>query len=280
MSTPRAVTSTATARARAGVAVGATCRRARRARGRETRAASEDAIDALRELAGDAWSVGRYESKRRSHLTTPLGDIVGEEESRENIAEQPGWNAEGKLRFCVMTVGDELGLTEEEVEERLGNLFALVPGLEERIGEVKIADIVRLAARVPDVATKMIRLRSLLPEADLAKMTSLRPSVLLETDEELGRKVGELRESCPRLRWDAVLSDFPEILGIRDLRGSVLLLKEKLSLEDDESVTKALGGNPLLLLSVQSRQDMISYDNGTWAQVQATISGDKFSDGW
>lgn len=147
------------------------------------------------------------------------------------------------------------------------------------MGEVRIADIVRLAARVPDVATKMIRLRNLLPEANLAKMVSSRPSVLLETDEELGRKVGELRESCPRLRWDAVLSDFPEIWGIRDLRGSVTLLKEKLSL-DDESVTKALGGNPLLLLSVQSRHDMISYDNGTWAQVQATISGDKFSDGW
>lgn len=253
--------------------------RARRASARVARAASEDAIDALRELAGDAWSVGRYESKRRKHLTTELGDIVGEEASRENIAEQPGWNAEGKVRYCVMTVMDELGLTEEEVEERLGNLFALVPGLEQRMGEVKIADIVRLAARVPDVATKMIRLRNLLPDADLAKMVSTRPSVLLETDQELVRKVGELRETCPRLRWDAILSDFPEIWAIRDLRGSVLLLKEKLSL-DDESLTKALSGNPLLLLSVQSRNDMISYDNGTWAQVQATISGDKFSDGW
>ena len=64
------------------------------------------------------------------------------------------------------------------------------------------------------------------------------------------------------------------------MRGNVEMLKEKLSVEDDDALTKLLGGRPELLLSVQSRHDMITYDNGTLAQVEAMVNGDRTSDGW
>ena len=39
----------------------------------------------------------------------------------------------------------------------------------------------------------------------------------------------ELRECAPRLRWDAILSDFPHLWEIHDMRANVAVLKEKLS---------------------------------------------------
>ena len=255
-------------------------RRASRASREDGGETTEDAIDALAELSDGRWRVGRYRSKRKEHLVNELGDIVAEERSGSNIAEHVGWNDGGKLRFCVATVARELDLDEDEVGKKLVNLFALVPGMESRIGDVKMADVVRMTARVPDVAVAMVRLRDLLPEADLSKMVTARPSLLLEDFDEIARKIGELRECAPRLGWDAILSDFPHLWEIHDMRGNVEMLKEKLSVEDDDALTKLLGGRPELLLSVQSRHDMITYDNGTLAQVEAMVNGDRTSDGW
>lgn len=252
----------------------------RASRDEDGRATTEDAIDALAELSDGRWRVGRYRSKRKEHLVNELGDIVAEERSGSNIAEHVGWDDAGKLRFCVATVARELDLDEDEVGKRLVNLFTLVPGMESRIGDLKMVDVVRMTARVPDVAVAMVRLRDLLPEANLSKMVAARPSLLLEDFDELARKIGELRECAPRLRWDMILSDFPHLWEVRDMRGSVNLLKEKLAIEDDEALTKLLGGQPELLLSVQSRHDMIMYDHGTLAQVEAMVNGDRTSDGW
>ena len=47
-----------------------------------------------------------------------------------------------------------------------------------------------------------------------------------------------------------------------------------------KDVTETLGRQPTLLLSVQSGEDMISYDHGSLKQVKATIAGDRTSDGW
>jgi len=250
------------------------------ARATEGERVTEDAIGALRELADGTWNVGTYKSKRKAHLVNELGDIVGEEEASENISEQPGWDDAGKMRFCVMTVSDELGIDEDEVGKRLAQLFTLVPGLEGRMGDIRIADVTRLAARVPDVALAMIRLKDILPEANLERMVAARPSLLLADADELQKKISDLRACAPRLRWDKILSDFPELWDVRDFRENIEALKEKLSVTDDETLTKVLGGQPGLLLSVQSRHDMISYDNGTLRQVEASMSGDLTSDGW
>jgi hypothetical protein len=49
------------------------------------------------------------------------------------------------LRFCVGAVAAELGLPEADVGRKMQQLFTLAPGLERRVGEVKVADIVRMA---------------------------------------------------------------------------------------------------------------------------------------
>ena len=289
MATMATTTTTTTAMATAmtmGVRHGRGARRGATRRGGGARVqardrTTEDAIVALQELAKGQWNVGEYKSKRREHMTTDLGDIIGEEDALENIAEQPGWDEEGKLMFCVRVVSDELGLDEAECGKRLAHLFKLAPGLERRVldREVRMADIVRMAANVPDVALAMVRLKDILPESDLSKLVANKPSILLEDPAIIKHKVGELRKKCPKLRWDLILSDFTQLWDIKNPVECVELLQEKLDMNEDQ-VQSLLGQRPTMLLSVQSRHDMIPYDNGTLAQLQATLSGDKFSDGW
>ena len=223
-----------------------------------------------------------YHSKRASHVVDELGDIVGEDEAPENILEPIGWDARGKVRLCVQTVASELDQPEAEIDAKLAQLFQLAPGLERRIGEIKTADVVRMVASLPDVHRAFVAMRAILPGADLAKIVEGRPSVLLEDMDALGKRVEALRAETPRLNWDAILTDHPQLFEIGDMAGAARTLARSLARpgKDGKDVADALARQPTLLLSVQSGEDMISYDHGSLKQVKATIAGDRTSDGW
>jgi hypothetical protein len=236
-----------------------------------------DAIALLSDMKENPFSVGTYHSKRATHRVNELGDIIGEDEAPENILQQPGWDDAGKLRFCVATVAAELSVSEAEVSAKLQQLFQLAPGIERRVGEIKIADLVRMVASLPDVVAAFVRLREILPGADLGKIVESRPSVLLEDLDALGKRVRELKEETPKLNWDAILTDFPQIFEIRDMAANARELAKKFPNGD---VTAMLGRQPTLLLAMQSGEDMIAYDHGSLRQVKATIEGDRTHDGW
>lgn len=236
-----------------------------------------DAIALLSGMKENPFSVGTYHSKRATHKVNELGDIIGEDEAPDNILEQPGWDADGKLRFCVATVSAELAMPEAEVSAKLQQLFQLAPGIERRVGEVKTADLVRMVASIPDVVAAFVRLREILPGADLGKIVESRPSVLLEDLDALGKRVRDLKEETPRLNWDAILTDFPHMFEIRDMAANARELRRKFPEGD---ATEMLGRQPTLLLAMQSGEDMIAYDHGSLRQVKATIEGDRTHDGW
>lgn len=227
------------------------------------------------------WTVGVYHSKRAKHITTPLGEIVGEEANLENILEPMGFDDEGKVRFACMVVGDELGVEESEVATRMESLFALVPGLKDRVRDIKVADLARLVVRVPDAAAKMVALKTILPETDLAKLLAARPTLLLEETAVLERQIEEFREALPLLRVDFILEDFPAWFEHKSPKASVAKLCEALNV-DAEGAQKVLGANPSRLMMVQSGDDLIIYDNGSRAQVKASLSGGPGAapDGW
>ena len=235
------------------------------------------AIDLLSKSADNPWSVNTYHSKRAAHRVNELGDIIGEDDAPENILNQPGWDDAGKLRFCVATVADELGVSREDVEGKMRQLFKLVPGIERRVGEVKTADIVRMVASLNDVVKAFTRLRQMLPTADLGKIVEGRPGILLEDLDALEVRIGNLRKATPKLNWDAILTDFPVLFSVRDPAGACDELAAKFPERD---VTQIIGANPSILLSTQRGDDMISYDNGSLRQVRATVAGDGTSDGW
>jgi len=227
------------------------------------------------------WTVNTYHSKRKQHITNKLGDIVGEDENWDNILDPIGWDDDGKMKFAVMVVSDELEISEEEVQKKLDALLALVPGLRTRLSDIKVADLARLLARVPDVGAKMVALKSILPECDLAKLVSARPSLLLEDVDGVKAQIAEFREALPNLRVDFIIEDFPMWLEHKSPKKSVEELCRSLGV-DAEKAQKVLGQNPSRLMMVQSREDMILYDNGSLEQVQASLlkSKDAAPDGW
>jgi hypothetical protein len=235
-----------------------------------------DAISLLGGMQSN-WTFGTYHSKRATHKVNELGDIIGEHECPENISEQPGWDDAGKLKFCVATVAQELNLSEPEVSEKLKQLFTLAPGMERRVGDVKIAHVVRMVASLPDVVQAFVHLRTILPNADLGKIVESRPSVLLEDLDAMSLRIAELREETPSLNWCAIFTDFPNLFEIKNLAGSVRELQTKFPGKDASAM---IGRRPLLLLQMQSGEDMIQYDHGSLKQVKATIEGDRTHDGW
>ena len=238
------------------------------------------AIDALRSKAENPWSVNVYHSKRKEHKTNELGDIVSEEANDgSNILEQPGWDADGKLRFSIMIISEELGLTEKQVEDRVGQLFTLIPGLKTKVGIMKTADLVRISASIPDVYKSLVALKDVFPGADLPTMITNRPSILLEDAKEMERKVKQLRESCPKLNWDAILSDHAYIFEIKNPGANCLALKEKLgtTVKDFEMY---IARNPMSLLSVQTGEELLEYDNGSLRQLKANLEGTPKAEGW
>ena len=107
------------------------------------------------------------------------------------------------------------------------------------------------------------------------KIVESRPSILLEDLDQLATRVELLRKETPKLNWDFILTDFPMLFEIRNPAGNVRELASKFPGQD---VTALLGREPTLLLGVQSRDDMISYDNGSLAQVNESIKGTTKSD--
>ena len=244
------------------------------------RYSNEKAIDALSSNAENAWSVNVYHSKRREHKTNELDDILSEEANDgDNILEQPGWDARGKLRFSIMVMSEELGLSEKQVEERVGQLFTLIPGLKTKVGIMKTADLVRISASIPDVYKSLVALKEVFPDADLPTMITNRPSILLEEAKEMERKVKQLREACPGLNWDAILSDHAYISEIKNPGENCLALKEKLgtTVKDFELY---VARNPMSLLSVQTGEELLEYDNGSLRQLKENLEGTPKAEGW
>jgi hypothetical protein len=246
----------------------------------DERYSNDKAIEALSSNEENAWSVNVYHSKRKEHKTDELGDILSEEANDgDNILEQPGWDAQGKLRFSIMIISEELGLSEKQVEERVGQLFTLIPGLKTKVGIMKTADLVRISASIPDVYKSLVALKEVFPDADLPTMITNRPSILLEEAKEMERKVKQLREACPRLNWDAILSDHAYIFEIKNPGENCLALKEKLgtTVKDFELY---VARNPMSLLSVQTGEELLEYDNGSLRQLKENLEGTPKAEGW
>ena len=82
-----------------------------------------------------------------------------------------------------------------------------------------------------------------MPGADLGKIVESRPSVLLEDLDALGKRVRDLKEETPRLNWDAILTDFPQMFEIRDMAANARELRRKFPEGD---ATEMLGRQPTL----------------------------------
>ncbi|KAG2492574.1 hypothetical protein HYH03_009235 [Edaphochlamys debaryana] len=175
------------------------------------------------------------------------------------------WNDDLKYRLIKRIASDELGLSDSDMDERMQQLGALLPGLQRRLGNAPPKLVARLAADPGAVAERLLRLRLAFPQADLTAMVSNRLALLLDDDmgavEAAG---GRLRELLPGINVDRFVETFPLVLDVECFE---MALEDARRIMPGMDVNAMLRSNPDMILSLVKGKNMIPYDQiaNPWA---------------
>ena len=234
-------------------------RPAREGRGRPARAAAEEA-----DAADIPWSISRYFTRNKKRETDTMGRIVNGE-----IVEPPGWEEGGEMQLslAVSCTARDTGLTESAILSRLHELLILFPDIRER-GTHKIATVVRMSAGPEEgVQARVLNLRALLPNVDIAAIVGKRPDLMIQRDwnrleDSVLHSRSMLIEDIGASAADAFIEDQPDVLDARLLEGA---LREVGRLFPDDSVPPSdrIVKTPSLLYSAESLIGVEAYAPGT-----------------
>lgn len=175
---------------------------------------------------------------------------------------------DGKLRLAKTIVARDLGVDVEVVSARLDALRTLIPDLGARFQTLRPGDLARLAV-LPDVTSVLLRLRAIFPAANVSAMVARRPELLLMDGSEVETRAIALRALLGPAA-DAAAAEEPRLLNIETTRKALAELKRLMPTADPVT---ALVADTSLLSSVDTGEDLIPYDNGTLAQLRASLTG-------
>jgi hypothetical protein len=104
---------------------------------------------------------------------------IGWQMSERNLV----WNDDLKLRLIKRVAAQNLNIDEQELEGRLALLTPLLPrSLGPLLARASADTCVRLASNASVVASRLLRLKTLFPKADIEEMVAQRLSLLLDED--------------------------------------------------------------------------------------------------
>eukprot|EP00878_Enallax_costatus_P007271 GHUV01007617.1.p1 GENE.GHUV01007617.1~~GHUV01007617.1.p1 ORF type:complete len:336 (+),score=49.15 GHUV01007617.1:280-1287(+) len=190
---------------------------------------------------------------------TAVGDAhspwaVGWQMRERNIL----WNDELKLRVVKHIASQELGIEDEELDSRLQTLCILVPDYASRLSKGSPQQLALLARNTHLIGQRLLRLREILPQADISYLVSSRLSLLLEEDlDVIAGSVARLRVLLPQVLVDKFVEAHPQVLDVQDFERAI---------EDAElmmpqlDLTKTLRNNPHLVLGLQKGRHLIPYE--------------------
>lgn len=241
--------------------------------GASTESSSSGSSSPSSRSSGSPWSdkIGLYYTKRKTHKTGPLGEIA--DESYEDVLDPAGWNDDAKMSLAMRCVADELGATEEFVASRVAQLQTLVPDLTPKLETMKVADIARLAMKVPDLPSRLLALRETFPTANISLLASRRPGILLEDPRDVAAVADRLRHLLAPSSGedvDSAVERNPTFLEVSQVETA---LSEIRRLMPNKDAARMLIASPDMLFSFQTGDDLIPYDNGSLKQLQATLRG-------
>lgn len=168
------------------------------------------------------------------------------------------WDDDLKVRLIKRIASDELGISEEEMDWRLKQLTALLPGLEARLIRAPPKLIARLAAHTSEVAGRLLQLKAVFPTANAAAMVNNRLTLLLPDDVPgLERAAERLGELLPGLNLDAFVERYPLVLDIDNFE---MALEDARRIMPGSDIVQLLRSNPELVLSLVKGKNLLPYD--------------------
>mmetsp|Transcript_16956 Transcript_16956/g.34682 ORF Transcript_16956/g.34682 Transcript_16956/m.34682 type:complete len:293 (-) Transcript_16956:59-937(-) len=225
--------------------------------------------------AQQPWNIGLYHTKRKTFKTGPLGEVP--EETYDQVTDPVGWTQEAKMKLAIDCVARELDVSPDFIAQRMSLLQKLVPDLKPKLKTMKVGDLARLVVNVPDIATKLLTLREIFPSANISRMVSYQPALLLEDMEAVREKAEGLRELLQTDDIDRAVELNPTFLELDQVRLALAEVKRlggSLRVSE-ENAARYLMMNPSLLFSMQTGDNLIPYDNGSLKQLKASLNGEE-----
>jgi hypothetical protein len=179
---------------------------------------------------------------------------VGWQVNERNIM----WSDDLKTRLVKRVASQELHITEEELEQRLQQVFNLLPDLADRLVKADPKRVAALASSTDLIAARLLRLREIFPKANASALVGNRLSLLLDDDlEEVAAAAVRLKELLPNITVDKFVEYYPQVLDLDDFE---LALKDAKRLMPKMDVAHTLRTNPEMVLSFQKGKNLIPYD--------------------
>lgn len=170
------------------------------------------------------------------------------------------WSDDLKLRLIKRIAAEECHIEEEEMDSRLAVLLTLLPGLEAKLASAPPKMIAKMAADPSNVASRLLRMKEIFPDADLSKMVNGRLSLLLDDDlslDEISEAADALRESLPSIKTDVFASLFPQVLDKEDF---LMAVEDFKRIMPDRDLALQLRTEPSLILQLMKGKNLIPYD--------------------
>ena len=134
------------------------------------------------------------------------------------------WSDEFKKRLLKKVAAEELDMTEDEVEGKLGVLQTLMPDAADKMSNMNIEALSTLLDNLDELPERLMVLKRVFPEANASLLGIRSPWVLsrklgvCELEAELQATADDLRELFPRLRVDKIVEENPECLDVEALK--------------------------------------------------------------
>lgn len=169
------------------------------------------------------------------------------------------WNDDLKARLVKRVAAETAGLSDEELEERLAALLALMPALRARLAGMRPATLAALAADPDAVALRLLGLKRAFPGGDVGTLASRVPRLVLPGADAAALCVAadRLRALFPRLDVDRAVVENPSMLDVDGVEAAVAEARRILPGID---VQARMLADPQAILSFQRGRALIPYD--------------------
>ncbi|PNW78981.1 hypothetical protein CHLRE_09g396587v5 [Chlamydomonas reinhardtii] len=152
----------------------------------------------------------------------------------------------GKSWRCA---GRRLGIKEEVIRGNLDKMEALLPELTPDVNKMRAADWAKLAKDINQVAMMLVVIKTSYPGANVGKIVSRAPKILLQSPEQLQADAAVIRKvlaGAPNA--DSIIEEVPYLMSPPALAQSLSNVSRWYNTKDPVSM---ISKNPKLLLNVE-----------------------------